>query len=171
MKAAWDMIVMNAQADNCTSSSRGGKNWREELGEVKLRALLAVGTTQTPQLNSQYTYLRDYVLIGPNVWFLLKEKFGSDGELKLPVVVDGGGESGLAIPTSVSDLVPLPATGRFPYERFFDGKRLQVAHVAAAAAAKGARRLHASPPSRMFTSGPGPNVSDDEEEAKNSVSK
>jgi hypothetical protein len=172
MKMAWDMMMMNDQGEDCVSSSRGSKNWREALGQVKLGPLLTLDKTHPPQLNSQFTYKRDYVLIGPNLWLLLKEKFGSDGEVKFPVVVDSGGESGLVVPTSASDFVPLPATGRFPYEIFFDNKRLQVAHVAvaAAAAAKGARRLHASPSPRTSSSGPGPgNVSDDEEDETKSL--
>lgn len=76
----------------------------------------------------------DFFLLGPNAWMLLHQKFGSDGvEIGRPCVFHSTEESTLAVsldlhpnggsngPTAgQSQLVPVPPSGRFPYEKLVE---------------------------------------------------
>ena len=73
----------------------------------------------------------DFFLLGANAWMLLQQKFGSDGieigrpcvfhnteDSTLAVVLDGhANESSNGSAVGARQLVPVPPTGRFPYEK------------------------------------------------------
>lgn len=88
-------------------------------------------TTTTPKLRPGLQHEHDYYLVGNNAWLLLSQKFGITHTC--PAVVrfhTTGDESKLAVDPYSSNLgsnqqllrpgtvlVPLPGSGRFPYER------------------------------------------------------
>lgn len=117
MRAAWDEI-MPTEPFGDAAQRIPPENWREILGPVGVGRLLNV-SPPPPRLFANAVYRRDYVLVGPNLWLLLKEKFGSDTELRLPVTIHEAAESGLAVRASGAQLIEVPATARFPYEKWF----------------------------------------------------
>lgn len=92
----------------------------------------------------------DYFLVGSNVWLLLKEKFGYDYEVRLrcqfspqgaescleavvleseDVKISGGNISSTATLTRLPEVtIPIPLSGRFPYEEFLGTKVALPAH-------------------------------------------
>ena len=64
-------------------------------------------------------YPTDYVLVGASAWLLLSKKFGFDVECKRGVVkTENGGVRSWAVRVSASQLIEIPPTGRFPYEKY-----------------------------------------------------
>lgn len=71
------------------------------------------------------THKRDFFFLGPNAWTLVKEKFGFDGhELGRECVFTENSQNSIAIKLhpgevedSKSDLVNIPHSGRFAYEK------------------------------------------------------
>ena len=71
---------------------------------------------------SQFQHGVDYVLVGPNVWLLLKQKFGFDTDIKLPLIhsaADGPG-SRVYVQLTACASTPIPLSGRFPYENYLE---------------------------------------------------
>ena len=78
----------------------------------------------------------DYFLLGPSVWLLLKQKFGTDDiELGRPVVFHNAEQSTLAValdpqpqngsstansPSQNKQLIPIPPGGHFPYKQLIE---------------------------------------------------
>jgi hypothetical protein len=96
-------------------------NWREQVGSVENKELLATTTpvddenTINLELDELMQYARDYVLLGANAWLLVREKFGYDYELKRPcILLDNNSIAVEVIKDTVQ--IPIPPTGRFPYE-------------------------------------------------------
>ena len=122
MQAAWDTIMPVHSPGTSEEPRVVSENWRVHLGPVSVGRLLNVNPPP-PRLFHHLVYGSDYVLVGPNLWLLLKEKFGSDTELRLPVTRSDAGETGLAVRASGTVLIALPATARFPYEHMFGPRR------------------------------------------------
>lgn len=178
MQAAWDAIMIPANAVLGAATNNGSnmvapprnlsENWRLHLGPVGVGRLLNVNPPP-PRLFPNAVFRRDYVLVGPNLWLLLREKFGSDTELRLPVTRSDKAESGLAVRASGSQLVEVPATARFPYEKWF-GHNGNDADEAAASAADGVGWLPSGSPqfASLAQAAPG-NVSDDDDDETDSL--
>jgi hypothetical protein len=122
MQAAWGTIMPVHSPGTSEEPRVVSENWRVHLGPVSVGRLLNVNPPP-PRLFHHLVYGGDYVLVGPNLWLLLKEKFGSDTELRLPVTRSDAGETGLAVRASGTVLIALPATARFPYEHMFGPRR------------------------------------------------
>jgi hypothetical protein len=118
---AWDRAVSS-------SDEEGG-----EQGKSKPPKLIKHKQQKPPDscpLRSDLRHGEDYFLVGPNVWLLVKEKFGFDNvELGRPVVSHNSEESTLAVAidhhphngsarkstTQNKQLIPIPPAGHFPY--------------------------------------------------------
>ena len=62
---------------------------------------------------------KDFVLVGSNVWGLLSNKFGSgDSAVACHVVSLPSQDSSLAVNLPDATRIPIPGSGRFPYETF-----------------------------------------------------
>jgi hypothetical protein len=175
MQAAWDAIMLPAARTLLGISPAPpqqqqqvlSENWRVHLGPVGVGKLLNVNPPP-PRLFPHAHFRRDFVLVGPNLWLLLREKFGADAELRLPVTLNGRAESGLAVRASGNQLIELPGSGRFPYEKWFgtnSGPGAGVADEEATDAVEGGGWLTSGSPTfaSLAQAGPG-NVSDDDDD-------
>ena len=95
-------------------------SWKETIGPINNASLQLM--TSTPQ------FITDFVLIGPNVWLLLSSKLGHDALVwPCPCVRSPTGAGGMVVQlTALADeeggatrTIPLPPSGRFPYEQYF----------------------------------------------------
>jgi hypothetical protein len=180
MQAAWDAIMLPAARTLLLGTSPAvqaapqpqqvlSENWRVHLGPVGVGKLLNVNPPP-PRLFPHAHFRRDFVLVGPNLWLLLREKFGSDAELRLPVTLNDRAESGLAVRASGHQLIELPGSGRFPYEKWFGTNRPGAADEEATYAVEGGGWLTSGSPTfaSLAQAGPG-NVSDDDDDADSLV--
>ena len=82
-------------------------------------------------LRNDLKFNKDFFFVGPNVWLLLKMKFGYDHEIKcgctfniekhclvIKTPQQGKKETSGAVTTITTGLYLVPPTGRFPYEEF-----------------------------------------------------
>lgn len=159
---AWPMLSAGSSSSCPPSNGNGAsgdEKWRERVGIIQNGELLswdrAVSSSDEEggeNGNSKPTKLRkhqkppdscplrsdlrhgeDYFLVGPSIWFLVKEKFGTDDvELGRPCVFHNAEESTLAVavdpqPQNGSNttksssqnkqLIPIPPAGHFPYDK------------------------------------------------------
>lgn len=123
-------IIQNASLlawDHAVSSSdeEGGENGSSKSPSAKKQQQPPDGTP----LRRDLSHGEDYFLLGPSLWFLVKEKFGTDDvvlgrpcvfhnaeESTLAVAIDQPAESG----SSKKQLIPIPPAGYFPYNKLID---------------------------------------------------
>lgn len=159
---AWPMLSALSSPPGPPSNGHGGsgdEKWRERVGIIQVGELLSWdravsssdeeggdnGQSKPPKLRkhqkppdscplrNDMTHGEDFFLIGPSVWLLLKQKFGTDDvELGRPVVFHSAEQSTLAValdpePANGSSttksssqnkqLIPIPPGGHFPYKQ------------------------------------------------------
>lgn len=151
---AWPMLSAHPGANPPDDEGMNDDDWREKVGKIQNSDLLSWdravsssdeeggenGKSKPPKvmkqqkppdscpLRSDLRHGEDYFLLGPRVWLLLKEKFGSDDvELGHPVVFHEAGDSTLAVAIDhqrqngsstgnpSKQYIPIPAAGHFPY--------------------------------------------------------
>lgn len=111
----------NHPNNNNNNNVQHNASWKTGLGSMENEPLLKplsyadVGKTNAPrQLLPNKRYIRDYVLVGPSVWLLLKQKFGVDKEVALSCVPKR--QNGATTIVVGDQSIPILHTGRFPYE-------------------------------------------------------
>jgi ubiquitin carboxyl-terminal hydrolase 4/11/15 len=112
-----------------TGSPGVSEDWREEIGSIHTDELLEgektvsddEGKQKLQDLSSEkalrkdITHEKEFFLLGANAWMLVKEKFGVVGELRLNCVFYNA-DSPIAVQLRPDMFVPIPGSGRFPYE-------------------------------------------------------
>lgn len=116
-----------------TQPSREDSSERLDAQSHRTGVIAVVGDDQyrpwkKSSLRPNLQHRKDYVLLGPSAWQMVKRRFGCDMEIRRKLTVAGTSDrTTLSVVMEDADLakgtpallVEIPPTGRFPYESFF----------------------------------------------------
>ena len=135
---AWDHAVSSSDDEEGANNGDSSSNNNSSKPKFKPKKQQPSPDSNSCPLRRDLKHGEDFFLLGANAWLLAKEKFGSDGievgrscvfhsseESTLAVALDrhhpnpsqNGGGSNRSASAGQSQLVPIPPTGRFPYEK------------------------------------------------------
>jgi hypothetical protein len=136
LRNAWNVLHL----PNLSSSSQDDPHWRQNIGRIECTPLLEVSSEDGHnKLRSGLKHGKDFVLLGDNAWLLLGRKFGYDVAHSFPVVFHASDDSRLAVQVvhaskdEETQFIPIPSSGRFPYDSYIQGELMTQFYVPLAA--------------------------------------
>ena len=132
---AWPILMEKpSNCNNVVTDQQYGDNWKEYIGRIYNEELVhqRMGDKSSVIIRMKLglVHTKDFFLLGPQSWMLVKQKFGYDIELfrcckKLVSPQNGASQGQIELaftPEEIennNNIVPsvvIPPTGRFPYE-------------------------------------------------------